>query len=98
MLKIKDLEAKSEKDLLNMVSELKGKLLALRFESATGQLTENHLIKETKRDIARIFTVLNSKDAAKPATKEVAKEAPKAVEAAPAEETVVEEAKEEVAE
>jgi large subunit ribosomal protein L29 len=58
MLKIQDLRNKSEKELLQMVSELKGKLLALRFENATGQLQEIHLIKETKRDIARVFTAL----------------------------------------
>lgn len=62
MLKISELQSKSDKDLLNMVSELKGKLLALRFESATGQLKEVHLIKEAKRDIARIFTVIKSRE------------------------------------
>lgn len=63
MLKIQDLQTKSDKELLNMISELKGKLLALRFESATGQLKELHLIKETKKDIARIFTVIKSREA-----------------------------------
>lgn len=58
MLKINDLKSKSQKELLHMVSELKGKLLALRFENSTGQLKESHLIHQTKKDIARIFTVL----------------------------------------
>lgn len=61
MYSIQDLRKKSRPELLKLISELKGKLLALRFESATGQLTEGHLIKATKQDIARIFTVLNEK-------------------------------------
>ena len=58
MYKIEELRSKSREELLTLISELKGKLLALRFESATGQLNEIHLIKSTKKDIARIFTVL----------------------------------------
>jgi len=76
MLKIQDLRTKSEKELLQMISELKGKLLALRFENAIGQLTEIHLIKQTKRDIARVFTVLKQMQAGD--SKEVKKAAPKA--------------------
>jgi large subunit ribosomal protein L29 len=62
-MEIKDLRTKSQDELLKMVSELKGKLLALRFENATGQLAETHLIKETKRNIARVFTVLKEMEA-----------------------------------
>lgn len=61
MYKIDDLRNKSEKELLNLISEVKGKLLSLRFENATGQLTETHLINVTKKDIAKIFTVLKEK-------------------------------------
>ena len=60
MLTIKELENKTEKELLHEISELKGKLLALRFENTTGQLKEGHLIKETKKDIARMFTQLKA--------------------------------------
>ena len=42
-----ELKAKTEKELLNMISELKGKLLALRFETATGELTDKHLMNYT---------------------------------------------------
>ncbi len=72
MLKTSELRTKSEKELLALISELKGKLLALRFENAIGQLAEIHLIKETRRDIARVFTVLKQQQAGvevKPAKK-----------------------------
>lgn len=62
MYKIEELRAKSRNELLNLISELKGKLLALRFESATGQLSESHLPSATKKDIAKIFTVLKEKE------------------------------------
>ncbi|BDV02630.1 MAG: hypothetical protein HPAVJP_5190 [Candidatus Hepatoplasma vulgare] len=61
MYKVEDLRNKSEKELLNLISEVKGKLLSLRFENATGQLTETHLISVTRKDIAKIFTVLKEK-------------------------------------
>jgi large subunit ribosomal protein L29 len=89
MLKIQDLRNKSEKELLQMVSELKGKLLALRFENATGQLQEIHLIKETKRDIARVFTALKEMQNGVV----VEAKAPKAAPKAEVKEEAVEEAK-----
>ena len=63
MLKIKDLEKKTINELLKEISTLKGKLLLYRFQSSTGQLTEIHVIKNTRRDIGRVFTVLKQKQA-----------------------------------
>lgn len=62
MYKAQELRSKSREELLQLISELKGKLLALRFESATGQLTETHLPSATKKDIALIFTILKEKE------------------------------------
>lgn len=62
MYTLAELRSKSREELLKLISELKGKLLALRFESATGQLTETHLPSATKKDIAKIFTVLKEKE------------------------------------
>ncbi len=62
MYKASELREKSREELLELISELKGKLLALRFESATGQLQETHLPKATKKDIALAFTVLKEKE------------------------------------
>lgn len=61
MYKIEELRKKNDLELLKLVSELKGKLLALRFENATGQLNETHLVKHTKKDIAKVFTILNER-------------------------------------
>jgi len=62
MYKISELRTKSREELLKLISELKGKLLALRFEAATGQLSETHLPSATKKDIALIFTVLKEQE------------------------------------
>lgn len=61
MYKIEELRKKNDLELLKLISELKGKLMALRFENATGQLNETHLVKQTKKDIAKVFTILNER-------------------------------------
>ena len=50
------------------VEELNAELLKqleeqfkLRMQASTGQLNQTHLLKQTRRDIARIKTVLNQK-------------------------------------
>ena len=50
------------------VEELNSELLSLlrdqfnfRMQKATGQLSQSHLLKQVKRNIARIKTVLNDK-------------------------------------
>lgn len=50
------------------VEELKAELLSqleeqfkLRMQKSTGQLTQTHLLKQTRRDVARIQTVLRQK-------------------------------------
>ncbi|BFM14278.1 50S ribosomal protein L29 [Maricurvus nonylphenolicus] len=50
------------------VEELNGELITqlesqfkLRMQASTGQLAQSHLLKQVRRDIARIKTVLNEK-------------------------------------
>ena len=50
------------------VEELNGELVSLleqqfklRMQKSTGQLAQTHLLKATKKDIARVRTVLNEK-------------------------------------
>ncbi len=62
MLNVNDLRSKSKADLLKQISELKGQLLVQRFQLATGQLTEAHVLNETKKDIARVFTIIKEKE------------------------------------
>lgn len=67
---VKELKTKSREELVKLVEDLKAELFMLRFKNSTGQLNESHKIDAVKKDIARILTVLNTKEAVKPAAKE----------------------------
>ena len=45
--------------------ELKSELFNLRFQSATGQLSNPQRIRECKRDIARVKTIIRERELAK---------------------------------
>ena len=62
-----ELSKKEVKELKLMINDLKAKLFMLRFQNATGQLDKSHQIKLVKHDIARVFTVINTKKRAKAA-------------------------------
>jgi large subunit ribosomal protein L29 len=46
--------------------ELKQELFNLRFQHETGQLENPQKLKQTKRDIARVKTIIRQEDSAKP--------------------------------
>lgn len=52
----------ASEDLHLRVSELKEELFNLRFQLATGQLDNHRRMREVKRDVARIRTVLRERD------------------------------------
>lgn len=60
---VKELKTKSKEELTKLVEDLKAELFMLRFKNSTGQLNEVHKIDAVKKDIARILTVLNTKEA-----------------------------------
>lgn len=60
---VKELKNKSKAELTKLVEDLKAELFMLRFKNSTGQLNEVHKIDAVKKDIARILTVLNTKEA-----------------------------------
>ncbi len=60
-MKMKDINAMSTAEMETKVVELKKELLNLRFQLATGNLENTAQIKNIKKDVARIKTVLNSK-------------------------------------
>ncbi len=60
-MKAKDLREKSSEELKNIEAELKEKLFNLNFQKVLGQLQNPMKIKETKRDIARIKTILKER-------------------------------------
>lgn len=63
-LEIKDLREKTSAELEKLVRELQEKLLKARLDKLTGQLEKTHLLKEYRRDIARVLTVINQKNRA----------------------------------
>ena len=54
----------SEADLRNREKELKEQLFKLRFQKAIGQLDNALKVRETRRDIARVKTILKETQAA----------------------------------
>lgn len=60
-MKAADVRAKSVDQLKEELVQLKKEQFNLRFQTATGQLEKTARMKEVRRDIARVKTVLNEK-------------------------------------
>ncbi len=60
-MKAKELKEKSEAELQKLLKEKREKLREARFVLATGRLKNVNEIKNIKKDIARILTLLNLK-------------------------------------
>ena len=58
---VKDLRGKSVDELNQLIEDFKAELFTLRFQNSTGQLEQPHKIRAVKKDIARVFTVINEK-------------------------------------
>ena len=58
---VKDLKYKSVADLNNELVAAKKELFNLRFQNATNQLDNTSRIKEVRKNIARIQTVISEK-------------------------------------
>ena len=58
---VEDLKAKSAAELNEEVVSAKKELFNLRFQNATNQLDNTSRIKEVRRNIARIQTVITEK-------------------------------------
>lgn len=56
-----DLRGLSRNELDSKVSELKEELFTLRFQAATGQLESHGRLREVRKDIARIYTVIQER-------------------------------------
>jgi len=65
MDKFSDLLKISVSDLKNKISDLRKESLNLRFQKSSGQLEKTARIRVVRRQIARIKTVLNSKEMGK---------------------------------
>ncbi len=62
-VKAADVRTKSEEQLKDELSQLKKEQFNLRFQQATNQLEKTSRIREVRRSIARIRTVLREKAA-----------------------------------
>ena len=58
---VKDLNTKSVDELAQALVEAKKELFKLRFQNATNQLENTSRIKEVRKNIARIQTVITEK-------------------------------------
>ena len=58
-MKANELREKSAQQLNEQLLGLLRDQFNLRMQKATGQLGQSHLLKQVKRDIARVKTVLN---------------------------------------
>lgn len=57
-MKAKDLRELTLEELMEKQKELSQELFNLRFQKATGQLGNTAMIPKTKRDLARVKTVM----------------------------------------
>ncbi len=61
MIEASELRAKSPQELRSRLLDLKREQFNLRFQLATGQLENTARMREVRRDIARILTMLHEK-------------------------------------
>jgi large subunit ribosomal protein L29 len=59
--KLRELRDRTEGDLRQREKELADQLFALRLQKTTGQLEKPSKIREAKRELARVLTVLREK-------------------------------------
>ena len=64
-MKSKQVLEMTDKELQDKLNELKAELFSLRFKNATNQLTNPMLLVETRRDIARVKTVIRQRELAR---------------------------------
>ncbi len=60
-MKAADIRVKTADELKDQLIDLKKEALNLRFQKASGQLEATARVREVRRDIARVLSVLNEK-------------------------------------
>jgi large subunit ribosomal protein L29 len=60
-MKANELRGKTQEELGAELVRLREEQFKFRIQHATGQLGQHHLLKETRRDIARLKTVMTEK-------------------------------------
>ncbi|ACT59758.1 50S ribosomal protein L29 [Hirschia baltica] len=63
-MKIEDVRAKTPDELVSELTKLKKEQFNLRFQQATGQLENTARVRQVRKDIAKIKTILAEKSKA----------------------------------
>jgi len=58
-MKASEIREKSMQELSDLLVDLRKQQFELRMQLGTGQLAEQHKLRQVRRDIARVKTVLN---------------------------------------
>ena len=61
MLTVEELRGLAIEELEEKVGKLKHELMNFRFQAKTGKLERQATLGDTKRDIARVLTIINEK-------------------------------------
>ncbi len=61
-MKVSEIRKLSNEEIITKVSESKKELLNLRIKNATGALDKPSKLKELKKDVARMLTVLKERE------------------------------------
>jgi len=62
-MNIEEIRALSDEALVAKLNDTKEELMKLRFQQASGSLTDTTRLRETRRDVARINTVITERKA-----------------------------------
>jgi large subunit ribosomal protein L29 len=62
-MKAKDIRERSDDELRKALGDLEEQLFKLRFQKSTGQIENPIKIREVRKDIARVMTVMNERQA-----------------------------------
>ena len=60
-MKVEDVRAKSDDELKEQLLDLRKEAFNLRFQIASGQLENTARVRQVRRDIGRIKTILNER-------------------------------------
>jgi large subunit ribosomal protein L29 len=61
-MKVSEIRALSDVELRTRLNDAREELMNLRFQQATGELTDYTRLRYTRRTIARMLTVLNERE------------------------------------
>ena len=63
-MKPKELREKNDQELQELHEQLREELFRMRLKKHTNQLQQTHRLRETRRDIARVKTILHQRRSA----------------------------------